>query len=116
MELQEAAMRTKRRPVRYMRRLAVHFSTAEGALPRAGCTFDLSANGMFLNTRALLPEGSHVLGRVALPDGAEAEVHGIVAWNRPTPRALNATARGGLGLRLVWADENYFEYLATSVL
>lgn len=106
-------MRTQR-PTRFKKRLAVHFSTADGALPRAGCTLDVSAGGLFLNTRAKLAPGSHVLGRVALPNGREAEVHGIVVWGRETPQALNAVARGGLGLRLVWAEPGYFEYLAAA--
>ncbi len=99
---------------RTKKRLAMHFSTADGALPRAGCTLDLSAGGLFLNTRAKLPRGSHVLGRLSLPNGRQAEVHGIVAWARETPHALNAIARGGLGLKLVWADSTYFEFLAAS--
>ena len=100
------------RQARFQKRLAVQFSTGDGALPRAGCTLDISPHGLFLNTRAMLPRGTHVLGRVALPHGGEAEVHGIVAWTRPTPRALNALERGGVGLRLLWAEEAYFELLA----
>jgi len=101
------------RPNRMKKRLAMHFSTADGALPRAGCTLDVSAGGIFLNTRAKLRPGSHVLGRLSLPNGRQAEVHGIVAWSRETPHALNSIARGGLGLRLVWADSMYFDFLAS---
>jgi hypothetical protein len=100
------------RPTRFKQRLALRFSTGDGALPRDGCTMDVSSHGLFLNTRAMLPRGTHVLGRVALPHGGEAEVHGIVAWTRPTPRALNAIERGGVGLRLLWAEEAYFRLLA----
>lgn len=104
-------MRTERAP-RLKKRLVMNFSTGEGALPRSGCTLDLSAGGLFLNTRAQLGLGSHVIGRLNLPDGRTTEVHGIVAWGRRTPNALNAIVRGGLGLRLVWAEPSYFEFLA----
>jgi hypothetical protein len=99
------------RQTRFKKRLLVRFSTGDGALPRDGCTTDISPHGIFLNTRAMLPRGTHVLGRVALPYGGEAEVHGIVAWTRPAPRALNAIERGGVGLRLLWAEEAYFDLL-----
>ena len=100
------------RPRRLKKRMAVNYSTASGALPRSGCTLDVSAEGLFLNSRSLLPRGAHVIGRLALPGGRSAEVHGIVAWNRKTPQAYDATARGGMGVRLVWADQSFFEYLA----
>jgi PilZ domain len=102
------------RPQRFKRRLSVQFSTGDGALPRAACTLDLSASGLFLNTRAPLSPGTHLLGRLALPDGSGAEVHGIVAWRKAVPYALNAIAHGGLGIRLVWAEPRYFEYLAAN--
>ncbi len=100
------------RPRRLKRRLAVTYSTADGALPRSGCTLDLSPGGVFLNSRSQLADGSHVIARIVLPGGPVAEIHGIVAWSRRTPHAYDATARGGMGLRLVWADESFFEYLA----
>ena len=100
------------RPPRLTRRLAVSFSTSDSAVPRSGCTVDLSAGGLFLNTRALLTPGAHVLGRLSLPGGGTCEVHGVVAWHRRAPRAIDAVARGGLGLRLVWADPGYFAFLA----
>lgn len=100
------------RPRRIGKRLAVSYSTADGALPRFGCTFDLSPGGLFLNSRTQLPEGSHVIARISLPGGGTAEIHGIVAWSRRTPRAYDAKARGGMGLRLVWAEESWFRFLA----
>ena len=102
------------RPRRVSKRLAVTYSTADGALPRSGCTFDLSPGGLFLNTRSQLPEGSHVIARISLPGGGTAEVHGIVAWTRRPPHAYDARARGGMGLRLVWAEESWFDFLARS--
>jgi hypothetical protein len=100
------------RSYRFLKRFPLRFSTGDGALPRSGCTTDLSANGLFLNSRALLPPGTHVLGRLELPGGARAEVHAIVAWNRQPPHSLSAGSRGGMGLRLVWAEPTYFQFLA----
>lgn len=102
------------RPQRMKKRLVVNYSTGDGALPRSGCTLDLSADGLFLNSRTQLPRGTHVIGRVALPGGGTAEVHGVVAWNRRTPHEYDATARGGMGIRLVWAEAAFFEFLASA--
>lgn len=100
------------RPARVRRRLVVRFSTGSGAAPKSGCTMDLSSGGMFLNVGWPLAPGTHVLGALELPNGRRAEVHGVVAWARQVPRALDSVLRGGMGLRLLWADSNYFEYLA----
>ncbi len=102
------------RQQRVRSRVVMRWSTGSGALPRSGCTADLSAGGLFLNSRAVLPVGTHVLGRLELPGGARAEVHAIVVWNRPAPRALNEPTRGGMGLRLLWADGEYFAHLAAT--
>jgi hypothetical protein len=114
MELQEVARMFDERARRLKKRLAVNYSTADGALPRSGCTLDLSPGGLFLNSRTQLPEGSHVIARISLPTGGTAEIHGIVAWSRRTPHAYDATARGGMGLRLVWAEDSWFDFLAKS--
>ena len=99
---------------RFRKRLIVRFSTADGALPKSGCTLDLSEGGLFLNSRFLLPPGTQVRGRVELPGGGRAEVRGVVSWSRPTPKAINDPARGGMGLRLVWAERAYFDLLAAN--
>jgi hypothetical protein len=108
---QEADMIQSRQP-RFSQRLAMRFSTGDGALPRGACTLDVSANGLFVRSQRVLPEGTHVLGRVDLPGGATAEVHGVVAWSRAAPRSVHEVPRGGMGLRLLWADEPYFQFLA----
>jgi Tfp pilus assembly protein PilZ len=102
-----------RRMNRLAKRLIVRYSTGSGALPRSGCTLDLSEGGLFLGSRAQLPPGTPILARIELPDGGRTEVHAIVAWSRPTPRGLNDPARGGMGLRLVWAERSYFELLGS---
>ena len=100
------------RATRFQHRLPVRFCSGQGELPRDGCTGDVSASGLFLNTRAVLPEGTHVLGRVELPGGGRAEIHGIVTWSRPAPRAMNQVTRGGMGVRLVWGDEAWWTFVA----
>jgi len=107
---------TKLRQPRFSHRLAMRYSTGDGALPRGGCTLDLSANGLFLRSPNVLPQGTHVLGRVEFPDGRNAEVHGVVAWNRPATRSVTETTRGGMGLKLLWAENPYFEFLAQAVV
>ena len=99
--------RTKRVP----KRIVIRYSTGSGALPGSGCTMDMSPGGLFMSVGMPLAPGTHVLGRLQLPDGKQAEVHGIVAWARQVPRALNAIARGGMGLRLVWAESAYYEFV-----
>ena len=102
------------RPLRLAHRLAMRYSTGDGALPRGACTLDVSASGLFVRSQNVLPEGTHVLGRVDLPGGRTVEVHGVVAWNRSATRSLHEVPRGGMGVRLLWAEEPYFEFLAAT--
>ncbi|MGI5864408.1 MAG: PilZ domain-containing protein [Myxococcales bacterium] len=102
-----------RRSPRFTKRLVVRFATGDGAWQRSGCTLDLSDGGLFLNSRFLLPQGARVLGSLELPGGSHIELRAVVSWQRPTPKAINDTARGGMGLRLVWAEPAYFELLSS---
>ncbi len=102
-----------RRSPRFPQRLVVRFSAGDGAWLRSGCTLDLSDGGLFLNSRFLLPEGTRVSGSVELPGGSRIEVGAVVSWSRPTPKAINDPARGGMGLKLVWAERAYFELLSS---
>lgn len=99
------------RQPRFTHRIAMQYSTGDGDPLRGACTLDLSANGLFLRTQHVLAEGTHVLGRVDFPDGRSAEVHGVVAWKRAAAAAAEGV-RGGMGLRLLWAEDPYFEFLA----
>lgn len=105
-------MKEFERTKRFLKRMVIRYSTGTGELPQWGCTMDMSNGGLFMSVAAPLPPGTHVLGRVELPDGRKAEVHGVVTWARALPRAaFDSLVRPGMGLRLLWAESTYYDFV-----
>ncbi len=100
------------RPTRLSRRLKLRFSTGDGALPRDATTLNVSRDGLSLVTGASMERGSHLLGRLHLPDGKLAEVHGVVAWTRPFLGLPGVRASKSVGIKLLWAEPTFLDYLA----
>ena len=79
----------------------------------SGLVLDISANGLFVQTSAAPEPGEPVELEVSLPARREPlHIHGKVARRRVVPPRLRAVAQGGVGIALVNAPEEYFEYVA----
>lgn len=79
----------------------------------SGVVLNVSRGGLFVQTSAAPLRGA----RVALelnPPGDEAAIplQAEVVWRRVVPQPLRATARGGMGVRIVRAEETYYGALA----
>jgi len=79
----------------------------------AGLVLDISANGLFVQTSAGPELGEPVQLDVSLPGRQEpVRMDGKTARRRVVPPRLRAVAHGGVGIALVNAPEEYFEYVA----
>jgi hypothetical protein len=79
----------------------------------AGLVLDISANGLFVQTSAGLEPGEPLQIEVSLPGRQESlRMDGRTARRRAVPSQLRAVAQGGVGIALVNAPEEYFEYVA----
>lgn len=84
----------------------------EGGRQR-GFVLDLSENGLFVQVRAPLRPGATVEVILTL-DGAEAplQLRAHVARSKQVPTQLASVARGGVGLSLQRAPQDYLDALA----
>jgi Tfp pilus assembly protein PilZ len=79
----------------------------------SGIVLDISRTGLFVQTSATAQNGEEVevtlsAGRTAAPITLVTKV----VWKRNVPAQLRASAEGGLGLRICYAPEGYYNLLA----
>ena len=79
----------------------------------SGVVLNVSQGGMFVQTTAS-PQAGTSVGIELNPPGERPviPVEAQVVWRRVVPRQLRASAHGGVGIRIVQADENYYQALA----
>jgi Tfp pilus assembly protein PilZ len=79
----------------------------------SGVVLNLSQGGLFVQTSAAPGRGASVALELN-PPGAEATIplQAEVVWRRVVPQQLRASAQGGMGMKIVCADENYYGALS----
>lgn len=77
----------------------------------AGIVVDISQTGLFVQTSACPPPGERVRVTLRPSDGAEIEVEASVARRYLVPKRLVTVARGGIGLRIESASDDYLELI-----
>lgn len=96
-------MKERRKSRRYGRRLQVRFG--EAGFDHTGFTQDVSATGMFV-VSAKLPElGRRVHLQVQVTPSQQVHFEGMVQRHRQSPRALQAYAKNGFGVRFLELEE-----------
>ena len=79
----------------------------------SGVVLNVSQGGLFVQTAAAPVRGSSVLLELNPPgERAAIPVRAEVVWRRVVPQPLRATAQGGMGMKILHADENYYGALA----
>ena len=99
----------KRRHRRHARRIPCRLFV--GQREHSALVLDLSESGMFIQTHARPQIGERLriyLAHTNLP----LEIHVEVARAKPVPPSLLAAAKGGIGVRIVNAPEEYDHLLA----
>jgi len=103
-------LKDKREP-RVPKRIACDLNIA--GLRCSGLVLNVSPNGLFIQTNAQASAGLDVSIRFTPPhDEGEVQLRGVVVWRRSVPRQLVGAARGGLGIRITEASENFYSFLA----
>ena len=103
-------MKDKREP-RVPKRIACDLNIA--GLRCSGLVLNVSPNGLFIQTNAQASSGLDVSVSFTPPhEEEEVQLRGVVVWRRSVPRQLVGTARGGLGVRITEASENFYSFLA----
>ena len=98
-------MRPRPEP-RYHMRVPCRVRTGESS--HFGVVLNLSQKGLFVQTSAGVTPGDPV----ELTFRGEVSVRAQVVWQRRVPPALRAVAKGGAGLQIVGAPEEYYWLLA----
>jgi hypothetical protein len=78
----------------------------------AGMILDVSATGLFIQTSAAHPPGTRVNVDVNLPSGSQLLLQGSVARRKVVPARLRSVETGGIGVRLDYAPEEFFQLIA----
>lgn len=98
-------MRPRPEP-RYRMRVPCRVQIGESS--HFGVVLNLSRMGLFVQTSAGVSAGDPV--ELTFQD--EASLQAQVVWQRRVPPALRSVAKGGAGLRIVGAPEEYYWLLA----
>ena len=99
----------KRNLARQKRRLRIRFGVAENELERIAHSSDVSPNGFFVATRAVLKPGSYLWFQLDLPDG-EILLHGEVIWQKLVDRELWRIEASGFGVKIHQAPERWYQF------
>lgn len=84
-----------------------------GGLRHTGLVLNVSPRGLFVQTTAEARPGTEVSIDLTPPNQQQpVEVRATVVWKRTVPRQMVSVARGGMGLRITEAPENYYSYLS----
>jgi len=79
----------------------------------AGVVLNLSQGGLFVQTNADAPRGAAVGIDLNTPEHPQAiPLRAQVVWRRIVPPALRTAAHGGMGVRILQADESYYQLLS----
>lgn len=79
----------------------------------AGVVINVSQNGLFVQTAAEVQRGSSVGVELNPPGGKTAiPLRAEVVWRRVVPPQLRSSAQGGMGVKILRADESYYTSLA----
>jgi hypothetical protein len=80
-----------------------------------GIVLDVSPTGLFVQTSASPPPGERVGVKLRCPGGAEVEVVASVARRYVVPSRLVSVARGGIGLRVESALDEYLQVVRSAL-
>ena len=97
----------RRRAERIKQRLTCELIIGDRRHP--GIVLDVSETGLFIQTSASPPPGERARLTLRCPDGTEVEVEASVARRYVIPRRLVSVARGGIGLRIESASEEFLQ-------
>jgi hypothetical protein len=76
-----------------------------------GIVLDVSNTGLFIQTSASPPPGERIGVKLRRSDGASVEVEASVARRYRVPQRLASVARGGVGLRIASASDDYLQLI-----
>ena len=81
-------------------------------LRHTGLVLNVSPRGLFVQTSAEAKPGSEISIDLTPPKQRESvELRATVVWKRTVPRQMLTAARGGMGLRILDAPEDYYTFL-----
>jgi len=78
----------------------------------SGMILDVSASGLFIQTSAAHPPGTRVSVDLNLPGRGQLVLQGSVARRKMVPARLRSVESGGIGVRLDYAPEEFFQLIA----
>ncbi len=80
-----------------------------GGTDHRGFVLDISAGGLFVQTKATAPDGTEVQLVLRSPDRDPIHLTATVARTKTSHRAVAAVKTGGMGLQVDSAPEDFFQ-------
>jgi hypothetical protein len=101
--------RTRRSTERLLYSTVVRFREAGGEYDHVGCTYNVSAGGLYIRTLAM-PKGDKVWVEVTPPGSMErVRLEGRVAWRTPVSRGADCPTPVGFGIEITDATKSSLE-------
>ena len=102
----------KRREIRTKKRLVCTLEVSGHR--HSGIVLDVSPRGLFVQTNAKPDAGTEIRAELVLPGVSQPVwLTAVVARQRIVPQRLLSVARGGLGLSISQAPEEYYAFVAS---
>ncbi|MBW2396975.1 MAG: PilZ domain-containing protein [Deltaproteobacteria bacterium] len=103
-------MAERRKDARSKRRLTAHIETPEGTF--SGIVRDLSASGLFVQTRVSLKPGQKIRVELRESDGREFAISAKVVRRYVVPSRLSSIASSGVALQIEKPSEAFLQLVA----
>jgi Tfp pilus assembly protein PilZ len=79
----------------------------------SGIVLNVSQGGLFVQTSARASRGASIDLELSAPERLEGiGLRASVVWKRVVPHQLRSAAQGGMGVKILRADEHYYQLLA----
>jgi len=103
-------LKEKRRAARIKRRMSARLETQGKTVP--GIAMQFSQNGLFLQTRHLIPKNTPIIVYIPTKAAKEIRVEGKVIFRRNDQPLGLGNRPGGIGVEILQPTQEYIHFLA----
>ena len=112
---QRKSMAERRQMPRYRKRQTLYFRVPGKPDQYSGFSHDLGPTGLFLTTNHLsVSIGQSIWINLDHPKENNIDILGLVVWKKWVPPLMRSMEKGGFGIKIVYAPENWFSLFSES--
>ena len=105
-------MDNRRKFPRFEQRLPVRYTVSADKKAHIAFTCDVGAGGLSITSHKPEKPGARLALEVELPDGRTAKLEGNVQWYRTVPGGVHSVQKGAFGVRIHYASEHWYHFMA----